>query len=378
MPPVPQPRPGASLTVSGRPVRFSLWPTTKSGKRHAVQSHVYASSPWALIYDSVRARCPKGSQAEALALLDQGRYFFQASTLSEEWAAKPLPLYYSFLNLAKAFILTRAIRSDLTRSHHGIKERLKPNGKELVDAYLEVDQHSSTGSAPVFAEFWNALSGHKQVPGIHLDLTVLLPQVIAGHRLWCTAAKQSERFVNVEAVDLLQDVPTKSMWAVIKVHSGTLSPLGISHKDMLAAARLSAGFREVEGYEDGSNYMVQFEHKAPLAYSHRPSDKLTELIESFRHSLWMTAMTVYPYRSYYLYVPPSAERQYTLPQLLAVYAICFYLGSITRYRPHHFAGILGSTYGAYIHEFLTLQPTQFLYLLASEFAQREVAKAELV
>jgi hypothetical protein len=72
------------------------------------------------------------------------------------------------------------------------------------------------------------------------------------------------------------------------------------------------------------------------------------------------------------------ERAAVLPQLLSVYALMYYLGSITRYRPQHFDAILTSSYGSQIEEFIAGQPTQFIYLMASEFALREVTQPSIV
>jgi hypothetical protein len=72
------------------------------------------------------------------------------------------------------------------------------------------------------------------------------------------------------------------------------------------------------------------------------------------------------------------EDAQTLPQLLSIYAISYYLGSITRYRPHHFPAINDGAFGPRIQDFISGQPQQFLYLLASEFARREIAKPSIL
>jgi hypothetical protein len=51
---------------------------------------------------------------------------------------------------------------------------------------------------------------------------------------------------------------------------------------------------------------------------------------------------------------------------------------LTRYRPHHFPNITSSAYGPRVQDFVTGQPQQFLYLLASEFAEREIAKPSIL
>jgi hypothetical protein len=50
----------------------------------------------------------------------------------------------------------------------------------------------------------------------------------------------------------------------------------------------------------------------------------------------------------------------------------FYLGSVTRYRPQQFDTLVEGRFGGPVQEVLASQPGQFLYLIASEFAQREV------
>ena len=85
-----------------------------------------------------------------------------------------------------------------------------------------------------------------------------------------------------------------------------------------------------------------------------------------------------PYRKYYLYAAPVAEHAQVVPQILSIYGITYYLGSIVRYRPHHFDRILKGEFGPFVEAFLNDQPTQFIYLMASEFAEKEVTKAAIV
>lgn len=74
---------------------------------------------------------------------------------------------------------------------------------------------------------------------------------------------------------------------------------------------------------------------------------------------------------YYLGDFPPLER---LPQLASIYAVMFYLGSITRYKPYDFDRIVEGRYGWLVGEFLATQPQQFLYLLASTMAGTDVVQ----
>jgi hypothetical protein len=49
-----------------------------------------------------------------------------------------------------------------------------------------------------------------------------------------------------------------------------------------------------------------------------------------------------------------------------------------RYRRHLFDNVTSGAFGAFVAEFVSAQAEQFLYLLASEMRQREVAKPAII
>ena len=116
-------------------------------------------------------------------------------------------------------------------------------------------------------------------------------------------------------------------------------------------------------------------HSCPNNYA---ADDLRHLVAIVRSNLWTTVSSIPPYRRYYIYLSPPAEVVHRLPQLLSMYAVMFYLGSITRYRPHHFQALLRGAFGPRVRDFVTGQPLQFLYLMASEIAGRDVAKPSIL
>ena len=78
-------------------------------------------------------------------------------------------------------------------------------------------------------------------------------------------------------------------------------------------------------------FLVEQTHKTQ--YNHRPPDIIPNLIAKIRPHLWTTVLSTPPYRHYYLYACPDGDEGELLPQLLSMYALMYYLGSITRYRP---------------------------------------------
>lgn len=377
-----QPRNGEPVKIKDRFVKFSYWPMYKGACRYGLQSHIFATNPWAIILASLKkSKCSLSSKAEAVACLTQAEQFFKAANDAQLWASKPLLIYYCLMNLAKAFALMKQQRSTFDQAQHGLGEKLRSGKRVVVDAYLEAFKSPNNyGNPNNFDEFLKAISGSGLSSAKkEFDIINLLPQVVAGHRLWCEASGKRERFIAVEDVKIIDNEADKKLWLQIHIFADDLTRLGITHKTFLEESRLT-NWREVTASTDGlsGRKLLCFEQEDTTSYTDRPSDKIPKLIDNFRHYLWATVTNVPPYRKYYLYLAPQSEQPQVLPQLLSIYAIFYYLGSITRYRPQQFDSILNARFGEQVQEILTSQPNQFIYLLASEFAQREVTVAALV
>lgn len=378
MPPIRRPRVGNPVTVKGRTIQFSYWPTYRTSRRPGLHSRVYATNPWAIIQVAIRERCPAAAKPEALASLDQAEFFYRSSVGSREWAAKPLPLYYAFMNLVKAFALTRAIRTTFDKAQHGISEKLGAGGRELYDASLEVFPSPGVRGPNLFADFAAALGSTPYAANTNYPLLKLLPQIVPGHRIWCDAANEEERFIAIDSIPFSYTSTPKEMWATIRISEDDPDRVGKTRAEVLTESRLRPLFRAVQNHTENGRTYIQLEQSTPTIYTHRTADRLESVVSLLRPFIWSTAITLRPFRRYYLYTSPTADHPFVVPQLLSIYAVAYYLGSITRYRPQHFAKILAGDFGEFVQEFLSGQPSQFLYLMASDFAKRDVARAPLV
>ncbi len=153
---------------------------------------------------------------------------------------------------------------------------------------------------------------------------------------------------------------------------------GMTRSQLLKRTGLNIDFKMVSQDPITDKVLTTLEMKVPIPVSGYASDKVQELSKLIKDRIWSVVSTVPPYRKYYLYACPLAEQPHVLPQLLSIYAISYYLGSITRYRPHQLPKISQGAYGPLIQDFITGQPMQFLYLMASEFSEQDVAKPAIV
>lgn len=371
-------RAGEVLTVKGRPIPYSNYPVVRTNRRYGLQSRIFSTNPWGIIRQSIEDKLTGVSRDQAIAFVAQAENFYQTSQTSTLLSAKPLLIYYFMLNLAKAFVLHKGLKATYAKAQHGIEENIHPNGQEFVNSFLKVYRSKPSG-VNVFDDFQEALFG-KKVPssGQVFDLQNLLPQLLQGHRVWCEAADSDERFVEITRVQYMHDEGSKRIWLTLGIYADDLSRFGITRKRMLQESGLSATFKEVQGTLVNGRKLLTFEQINPLRYTGRASDKIQELVGILKKHIWLTAIKIPPYRKNYLYLCPMAEQQSLMEQMLSVYACFYYFGSVTRYRPHLFESITEGKFGGHIQEIITNLPQQFLYVLASEFAGREIAHAPLV
>ena len=377
MPRLSAARQGQRVQVLGRQIDFSFWPT-RPGRRHrGLQSRLFALDPWAIIRQTVNDECPspKARRSEALATLEQAEDFYVMGTERGTEAAQPLALYYSYMNLLKTFCLTRGARATFDQAMHGLKERLHPGRRELVDAFLLAERTTPT-RIQNFDELLLVLTGSPLPAQVQYDLPALLPQILSGHRLWALAAGKVERFIAIHDLQFRHDPANHTIWLRIYLLAEDLSRLGVSHARMLDESGLSGTFREVQS--DAAGQICFEQTTAAACLNNYPADHLHNVVAAVRPHLWATVSSIPPYRRYYLYLCPPAELPHRLPQILSMYAVTFYMGSITRYRPHHFQALLDGAYGPRVRDFVTGQPLQFIYLMASEIAWRDVTRPSIL
>ena len=381
MPKLPQARSGERLETLGRPTPFSFWPTRRLRAHAKAQSILFSLDPWLLLKEVLKARCNPDRLAEALACLDQSRDFFVAGTEKGIEAARPLALYYSYMNIAKTLCLMRGHVQSFDRAQHGLWEPPRQAGNVGIDqSELEIFPSPNSGRRQVFDELRQTLTGPVIGTQQSLRLKNVLPQILPGHRLWAQATDQQERFIAFHDIQFWRNKQKQQVWLRLYLIAADLSRLRITHKKFLDRSGLQNDFNEVDCDErtDGKA-LICFEQTEPIHYPDRhPADVLDQAVTMVRPKLWATVASVTPYRRFYAYLCPPNENASLLPQVLSIYALTYYLGSITRYRPHDFEALLSGKYGPRIHDFVTGQPLQFLYLIASEIARQDITRPAIL
>ena len=377
MPPLPQPRTGERLKTKGRPTEFSLWPTKRLRAHARIQPKLFALEPWGILQNVIKQHCPNVRKSEASACLRQAHDFFLVGTESGVEAARPLALYYCYMNLLKVLCLTRGSNNTFNNAQHGIAEIFNANYESII---LRAFRSPNNGKLQNFSEMMSVIKGTGLSVSADFPLGHILPQILPGHRLWCEAASKTERFIAFEDIQFWRDTNTTSVWLRLYLYSDDLSRLGVTHAGFLQQSGLAQRFHEVvSDREEDKRKLICFEQIAPASYTaQHPADELANLVSGIRNDVWVTVSSMPPYRRYYAYLCPPAELAARLPQILSIYAITYHLGSVTRYRPQDYDQMLVEKFGVRILDFVTGQPSQFLFLIASEIAQQEITQPSII
>lgn len=373
----PAARAGATLKVKDRPIPFSIYPVKRTTRRFGLQHKIFATSPWGVMRQVVDDYLAGAAKEEASAFLDQAHNFYQIASDSYLSPTKPLLFYYSFLNLVKALSLVKGTQPSYGRAVHGLTEATAPGGNEFFDSEIKV---TWKGPSPrLFNDLKKTITGRTDPKGRTYELKNVMPQLLPGHRVWCAATGKAERFVEIQRIELKFNETTKEVWAELNFFLDDLTRFGISRKRLMTESGLDAQFREIRSTEKiGDRPVIKFEQIKATKYTGRPSDKITDIVKILKPFLWFSVTTVAPFRKTYLYLCPPLEKKDMLYQVMSIYLVFFYLGSVTRYRPNLFQEIFRSKHGSHLEEVVLNLPQQFLYLVASEFAEREVVHAPLV
>lgn len=364
-------RVGSPLEINRASVEFSFWPIEKTATRNRSQYRVFVSDPWPLIHREIGRRPHGSATTAAAAFASQAEDLLRASAYAKVSASKPLLLYYGFLNVVKAFLLMEGRVADLGRSCHGMSEKMQVGDVEFKNSFLEI---KTRGGINVFTEFIKALGGIPPAENAQLPLSHLAPQIVPGHRLWAGANDENERHIALHHIALVDDRKSKDLWLRLYIERGHISRLYRNPTSFLADSRLGPDFHLVK---NASGHFC-FEQEVAMPYRASGVDVVDQLVAGLKNRAWAVVLLQPPYRRYYAYCCPNSELGSQLPQLASIYAVMYYLSSITRYRPHLFIDLINGPLGPWLESFLNDQPSQFIYLLTSYLVKRDVTRAAIV
>lgn len=349
----------------------------RTDRRWGLHSRLYAADPWAVINGAVSTLVTGPSnKRSATSFVSQGREYFGAAQRAVSIETRPLLYYYSFLNLGKAISMAFKRPGLVGKVVHGIADvgglPHTPNGAEIL-----IQASGAGPSKSAVDELHWALEGHGVQPGQYPVREISAQSVIA-HRMWRDgwAQTRKERFVAVQDIRFFEDATLKQIWTRLYLRRDALTALDRGIGEVTREAKLDQVYRAVTESGGRSGDFHVLEQISPTSYTGRPADVIMDAAGLLRPKLWQMIVPAPAHRRYFIYLSPSAEKR--LPQWLGIYAILFWLGSLTSYYPVDLLEALEGPLGPFLREFLETQPTQLLYMLASFVKQQEISDAGVV
>jgi len=317
----------------------------------------------------------------ARAFIDQSRELFLSGSNSARISTRPLLFYYSFLNLVKAYLIYDDYQADKKFDvkslphNHGMHDRRNGGEDEISEAQICISDKADS----VLKALWNKIARDQFVPD-QIRMEDVAAQLLQGHRIWASCAQEQERFLAIESLGVWTENAANTLRLRLTLNTKDIGRLGATAEEIITGACLQDMFEKANSiggdlHDSTTLTILQDSHQPP--YTLKKYAHLQEWLRGFRNHIWTNVTSIPPYRKYYIYFEKE-PRIPRFPQLISIYAFFFYLGSITRYRPHRFENLLNGKYGPLVEECITNQPSQFVYLLASEFVKQDVTRAAII
>lgn len=322
-----------------------------------------------------------------LSLIEQAQYFYSAAT-EAPLKSQPLLYYYSFLNVAKAFITLRnpALHTSGLEYNHGIDTCAISSSTKLDSATVKVksiiDNTGNPQKISVAYKLSNELgdnmehiypiiAGHDNGPW-SFSVKSLFLSCIGIHRTVSETFKEKEHFIR-----LIEP-------ALYKTGRNILYRAQIDASQPIRTNLINAGYNIVHTPQTHQSF-VHFNY----ASLHQRLNK--DDFENFGNlvgekGIWSYA-TIDNHRHFISpkgFIKRAGVNFYSLENRIpnhtylrlssstVIYYLMFFLGSITRYHPYMFESMLSDKEIWMIRESLNTQPYQFVNTLVSKLISTPV------
>jgi len=278
----------------------------------------------------------------------------------------PLFYYYSFLNLAKALCEIRypKFHTKPESYRHGLSWR--PNTKYLVNMEVESVSVSTRG---VWHALWEAIEGER--------CTVANPAKLSVRELFGLCFGTSIEFtraynrlislVDLVDPDILIDEPETQIWLRFSVNRYELRQLRISrHKLLNLITYKTSNYKQVQS-SDKDLWTFELEHTKQIPRKYK--EPLFNIVQPEIQKLNLFTRLDFEELTYA--IPIQTRLPITLSQLMVLYTLTFWLGSLVRYDPHSLSELQDSEYWLLIDGFMNQCRIWLLELFEWQFYKAE-------
>jgi hypothetical protein len=278
--------------------------------------------------------------------IEQAYNFYRAAQQAET-ATSPLIYYYSFLNLAKALSEIRypGFHKHPESYRHGLT--WKPNKEYLVNLETETVNISTRG---VWHTLIEAASGNPVVLSNPLpvkikELFALCPETSIEFQR--TFSKPT-RLVELIDAGIFLDTNKKELWIRLSVKKNNLKELKLTRPKFIRLITSKGFYYEQVKSEDYDTWV--FESVPTIQYNTKETVVHFKFVEPLINPINLFVHMRFDEIGYM--VPLQDKLPIRLPQLLVLYTLMFWLGSLVRYDPHSVDNLLESRHSILIDGYM--------------------------
>jgi len=303
------------------------------------------------------------------AFVRQAKTFYESAT-QLNYRASALIYYYSFLNLAKAYICLSDPLLVSSRVMHGLKHAFKPG--KLSTQYVVVENNG------VFKKLYELITGSKIPSQTQINIARILgycTDIVHEY----TSAGYGNRRITPAGIRLLSNASQKISWPMLAVQDFEI--LSFYKKALKEFNRYFEQIepnktivREVFGlyaeslkgysfFESSKTYSWMQGDLIPVGQMKK--DCFSALDKFYESNVYNDERTIL------LNAPLRKNLQISFNQLLSIYATMFYLGSLVRYRPDYLEKLLDSRDAWIIERFTYSAPSTFLRSMVNLILQQD-------
>lgn len=345
--------------INNMPTGFPLFFSTRHPR-------IVAADPWSYLSNYAYEELNQKEADRAASFIGQAYDFYEAAK-NPSFGSKPLLFYYSFLNLVKSALLIKKVGIPISVKHGIYDPKANNRTKMYFTKQHLIFNKANNDKSLIMPEFINILGGDS-THDYNFNVMDLLSRIPSIHKTYVNVTKKKPIFVPVDNFEIYSS--EGSVWARITINGNERNVRDLKNIIMDKIKKSSFIHRVNPDSNTQSKDIVLLETDEIKTGTKWIDKGILTLSKQLRTFGVYSILVGQGYRFYFSTLPLSKE----FPQLAASYAILFYLGTITRYRPGDFSKIIEGKYSWIIDEFLATQPMQFLYHLISYISGVDVVK----
>lgn len=313
-------------------------------------------------WEYVRFYLKTNNKKEALFYWNQAEEFYKASG-NLSYISSPLPLYYCFLNAAKALL---KLHPEISYgNYHGVSGKSSCDNIKKVELLDQKIIIKSNGICPALLRYFDGTEKRGADSQGELGLDMLLANLVFIHRSFAVSQKiplYKEMFIPLDEVCFIRNKKTKYINIRAKIDDKYAKHNSVKSKSI----------KEVDVYDyNGHTYLKYHRSRVKLNDVRHVSSK-TEVI-AFHKKIRKVFVEISAGVNSRWYLKDTSNDNVIdlLPQVI-IFCCMHRLSELSRYEPEYLDAYLTTKHSWVLSEFLSSAPFQFINSIAAEITGEQL------